>query len=347
VFVTRAPSSSPAATQPPAATAPPPVVGSVSSAGGFELGGQVPGGIGHGALMNQAGMHWVKYQHKWGPGDNPSSVAGQIAEAHANGFKVLLSIPGVQPVTSIDYGAYANFVGGVAGQGADAIEIWNEMNFDREWPVAELGGGNYVTKMLAPAFNAIKAANGSTMVISGAPTPTGAFPPGCGPFSITGEVGCNDYEYIAAMAAAGANSYADCIGVHFNAGGTSPSATTGHPMDGGDHHYSWYYQPMVGLYYGTFGKQLCFTELGYASAEGMGTAPSNFGWANSISVAQQASWLAETAVMASQSGQVRLIVVWNVDFAGGGSDPQGMYAIVRPDGTCPACQSLGAVMGGG
>src|SRR5262249_26270630 len=46
-FVTRAPSGPSSPTQPPAATAPPPVVGSVSTAAGFELGGQVPGGIGH------------------------------------------------------------------------------------------------------------------------------------------------------------------------------------------------------------------------------------------------------------------------------------------------------------
>ncbi len=338
------PSNPSPATQPPANSAPPPVVGSVNSSGGFQLGGQVPGGIGHAAQMKTAGMTWVKYQHKWGPGDSPGSVAGMIAEGHANGFKVLLSIPGPSHPASIDYGSYASFLGGVAAEGADGIEVWNEMNFDREWPISDMGGANYVTKMLAPAFNAIKSANAGTMVISGAPTPTGAFPPGCGYFDITGEYGCNDYEYIAAMRDAGANSYADCIGVHFNAGATSPSATTGHPKDAGDHHYSWYYQPMVNLYYGTFGKQLCFTELGYASAEGLGTAPDNFSWANSVTVAEQAQWLAETAVMASQSGKVRLLVVWNVDFSGGGSDPQGMYAIVRPGGICPACDSLGAVM---
>jgi len=257
---------------------------------------------------------------------------------------VLLSIPG-QSAATIDYGAYASFLGGVAALGPDAIEVWNEMNFSREWPPAELGGGNYVTKMLAPAFNAIKSANPNVMVISGAPTPTGAFPQGCGPFAITGEIGCNDYEYIAQMRDAGATNYADCMGVHFNSGATDPSAATGHPNDAGDHHYSWYYQPMVNLYYGTFGKKLCFTELGYASAEGMGAAPGGFPWAGSVSVAQQASYLANTAVMASQSGQVRLIIVWNVDFPGSaGGDPQGMYAIVRPDGSCPACAAQGGVM---
>ena len=41
---------------------------------------------------------------------------------------------------------------------------------------------------------------------------------------------------------------------------------------------------------------------------------------------------------------VRLMIVWNVGgFGGGGGDPQGAYRIVR-DG-CPACASLGSVMG--
>jgi hypothetical protein len=39
-----------------------------------------------------------------------------------------------------------------------------------------------------------------------------------------------------------------------------------------------------------------------------------------------------------------MIIVWNVDFSGGGSDPQGMYAIVRPGGGCPACTALDGVM---
>jgi hypothetical protein len=72
----------------------------------------------------------------------------------------------------------------------------------------------------------------------------------------------------------------------------------------------------------------------------LGGAPGGFPWANSVSVSNQAQWLAETAVLASQSGQVRLMIVWNVDFTGGGSDPKGMYAMIRPDGTCPACDAL-------
>jgi hypothetical protein len=38
------------------------------------------------------------------------------------------------------------------------------------------------------------------------------------------------------------------------------------------------------------------------------------------------------------------MIVFNINFSGfSGNDPQGGYAIVRPDGNCPACSTLGAV----
>jgi hypothetical protein len=81
--------------------------------------------------------------------------------------------------------------------------------------------------------------------------------------------------------------------------------------------------------------------MGYVSSEGFGAPPVNFPWATKVSVAQQAQWLGDTVTMASKSGKVRLVVIWNMDFpAATPDDPQSMYAIVRPDGSCPACASL-------
>ena len=93
------------------------------------------------------------------------------------------------------------------------------------------------------------------LVISGALAPTGFFG-GCTPN------GCDDWAYNQEMAAAGAANYMDCVGVHYNAGATSPSASSGHPADDGGGHYTWYFQGMVNAY-SVVGKPLCFTELGY------------------------------------------------------------------------------------
>lgn len=302
---------------------------------GFELGGQTHG-LGNPALMSYAGMNWVKFQHKWHKGDTPEAVAGRIQQAHANGFKVLLSIPGGDH-SSIDYDAYVRFLGGVAALGPDAIEVWNEQNIDREWPSGQINPQTYVTKMLAPAYQAIKAANPSVMVISGAPAPTGFFG-GCS------GGGCDDAPYIAGMAAAGAANYMDCLGIHYNEGIVPPAQTSGDPRT---EHYTRYFWGMVDAYWQALGgsRPLCFTELGYLSGKDYGGLPSGFAWANNTTINQHAQWLAESVSLAANSGKVRMVIVFNVDFTTFGADPQAGFAMIRKDGSCPACETLHQVMG--
>jgi Glycoside Hydrolase Family 113 len=149
------------------------------------------------------------------------------------------------------------------------------------------------------------------------------------------------------MAQAGAANFMDCVGIHYNAGAVPPSATSGAPV-GSATHYSWYYPSMVNLYSSIFpSRPLCFTEIGYVSSDGYSSLPGNFSWAAGNSVQEQAEWLAQAAVQARNSGRVRLFIVWNVDSnVYLPDDPQAGYAIVRPDGTCPACNTLGANFGG-
>jgi hypothetical protein len=329
------PTAVPTSTANPAAPAPPPPVPGGHIGGGFELGGQTHT-LAHPNEMHYAGMTWVKFQHKWSSGQNPSDVLGRIQAAHANGLKVLLSIPGGSEYpSSIDFGGYVEFLRGVAALGPDAIEVWNEQNIDREWPAGSINPSAYVSNILAPAYNAIKSTNPNVMVISGAPAPTGYFG-GCS------GIGCDDAPYIAGMLAAGAANYVDCVGVHYNEGILPPSQTSGDPR-GSSGHYTRYFWGMVNTYWANFGgtRKLCFTELGYVSPEGYPPIPPNFGWGAGTSVAEQAAWLAEAAVLSSNSGKVRLMIVYNVDFTlYSNSDPQAGYAIIRPGGGCPACETL-------
>lgn len=326
------PPSSGGTTPPPAGGPPPPA----NLGGGFEIGGQTHT-LANPVLMQTTGMKWVKFQHKWGCGSNPADVAGKIAQAHGSGFKVLLSMPGSPYPDSIDFNCYIEFLKGVAAQGPDAMEIWNEMNIDFEWPAGQIDPASYVNNMLKPAYTAIKGVNSNIIVISGALAPTG-FDNGTNAWS--------DERYIKGMAAAGAANYMDCIGVHFNAGATSPSAVSGHPT--GSAHYSWYFNPTLNLYYNAFGgsRKVCFTELGYLSGEGWGNLPPNFSWAGNTTIAQHAQWLAEAVSLSANSGKVRMLIVFNVDFTlFDGSDPQAGYGMVRKDGSCPACQTIKQVMG--
>ncbi|MFZ0546650.1 MAG: LysM peptidoglycan-binding domain-containing protein [Candidatus Promineifilaceae bacterium] len=330
--VLQLPGGSTGGTPPPP---PPPPTGN----GGFALGGQTQT-LSNVGRMKDAKMTWVKFQYKWGPGDDPGAVAGMISNGHNNGFKVLLSVAGRQtypPANGIDMGAFVEFLRGVAslgGNAPDAIEVWNEQNIDFEWPAGQISPSTYVNDMLRPAYNAIKGANGNIMVISGAPAPTG--------FD-NGNNAWADNRYVAGMAAAGGASYMDCIGIHHNSGATSPSARSGHP---GGSHYSWYFLPMVELYNGAFGgsRPLCFTEIGYLSGDGFSGLPANFAWAAGTSVAEQAQWLGEALSLSRQGGVVNMFIVYNVDFTlyEPNGDPQAGYAIIRPDGSCPACATLAA-----
>lgn len=320
---------------------PPPVSGG-SLPSGFLFGGQTQT-FAHPDLMRNAGMKWVKFQHKWSPGDSASVVADKINAAHSQGFKVLLSIPGAQTYPSangIDFGAYTQFLAAVAklSPPPDAIELWNEMNIDFEWPAGQIDPASYVQNMLAPGYNAIKAANPNILVISGAPAPTG-FDNGTNAWA--------DNRYMAGMAAAGGANYMDCIGIHFNAGATAPNAGSGHPAGT---HYSWYYGAMVQTYSAAFGgaRPLCFTELGYLSGDGFAGIPPNFSWASGTSLSEHAAWLAQATQMAASDGRVKMLIVFNVDFTlyQPDGDPQAGYAMLRPDGSCPACDALRGVTGG-
>lgn len=319
----------------PDANLPAPVTGSANT-GAFELGGQVTG-LYSDALDNAraAGMNWVKMQLEMG-----ASGAGFVSDAHAAGFKILFSVVGDhdQIMNGSYQDSYAQYLASLAAAGADALEVWNEQNIDREWPAGQINGANYVP-LLAKAYNAIKTANPNTIVISGALAPTGFF----GTAGCTDQ-GCNDDVYYQQMAAAGAGQYADCIGVHYNEGIVSPTQSSGDPRD---NYPTRYFGTMLNRALAPFGgKQACFTELGYLSGEGYPPISSAFAWASDTSVAEQAQWLAEAAVQAANSGKVRLMIVFNVNFhtVPWGTDPQAGYAIMRPDDTCPACSTLGSVM---
>jgi hypothetical protein len=323
-----------AGTPPPA---PAPVAG-----GAFELGGHIrDGSYPHADRMHYAGMSWSKKQVRWQ--HNP---AGDVQAAHANGFKIQLSALG--PASMVTEGGfkerYAAWVADMAAAGADAIEIWNEPNLPREWQEGHISPESY-TELLCASYAAIKAANPNTAVISAAPAPTGYFG-GCHAH------GCDDVPWLQRMYNAGAANCMDYIGAHHNAGATPPAATSGHPADGGGGHHSWYFLPQTQIYYNIFGgsRQLFYTELGYVSPDGYGWIPETFAWGANTSVAQQAQWLADVVSLSSQTGMVRVVIVWNVDFncygdCGGVQDPQGGYSILRPDGSCPACDSLHALLG--
>src|SRR5690606_28074848 len=288
-------------------------------------------------LMRRAGMTWEKMLYRYNLGDGTGGIAGMLGNARANGLRLLVSIvghPGQMGNFDSYIASYSQFVGDVAALGIDGIEVWNEPNIDREWPAGMINGANY-TRLLQAAYNAIKSRNPSVLVVSGAPAPTGFFG-GCG------AGGCDDDVFMQQMAAAGAAQYMDCVGIHYNEGIVSPTVNSGDPR--GDYPTR-YFNGMINRTAAAFGSvPICFTELGYLSPEGYGPLPGAFAWAAGTTVQQQAQWLGEAVRMARQSGRVLLMIIWNVDFPFYGEDPSAGYAILRPGGGCPACDTLAAAM---
>ena len=332
----------------PTATSAPVVV---ASSGGFSLGGQVI----HGGLlaldkMQAMKMSWVKIQNYDLAG---ATIEGDINNAHNNGLKILVSIKdnaNHNRITTPDYQEqFIQYLERVATLGADAIEVWNEPNLDRECPADQMGGANY-TALLKKAYPKIKAANPNTMVISAALSPTGAFGGGCG--SIGSVYGCDDKPFLQAMVNAGALNYLDCVGMHYNEGLLPPSATSGDPR-GSSQHYTRYFRGMLDTYGAILGgaRSICLTEIGYLSGEEWGYLPSAFTWNPSspinMTVAQHAEYLGQAVSLARQSGNIRLFIIFNVDFAvlkTMEDDPQAGYSLVRPNQSCPACSAISAAM---
>lgn len=304
------------------------------------------------AAMDQAGMTWVKWQTRLDLVDGATSLniaRDQIQRAHAQGFRVLLGLVGFSEQIS-DLGLevyadiYADFARQVAEYGPDAIEIWNEPNLDREWPTGEIDPRNYVV-LLSAAYEAIKAVNPEIVVISGALAPTGA----------EGAFGSarvwNDDRYYAGMATAGVAEYADCIGVHYNEGIIAPQQRGGDPRQ--PDYPTRYFVPMLeraAFPFRALDIPLCITELGYLSGEGFDTPiPSGFSWAAGNTVEEQATWLRDAIQIASEQTtlEVELMIIWNVDFEDFANDPMAGYAMIRPDGSCPACESISTLRGAG
>lgn len=334
---TPAPTAAP--TTPPAGGTPLPPAPS----NGFEIGGHI-NTFANVNEMRSARMNWVKVQIRFKVGQNADITAPYINDAHLSGFKILLGIVGDKAeMTSMGYDAYvqeyAKYVGNVSLLGPEAIEIWNEPNLDREWPAGQVSGTSY-TQLLRASYQAIKAVNQNILVISGAPAPTGFFG------GICTANGCDDNVFLAQMRDAGAANFMDCVGAHYNEGIVAPSQRSGDPR-GNSGHYSRYFGTMLDLYSSTFGgaRPVCWTELGYGTPEGYGVgAPAGFEWLGDNTLQEHAQWLGEAAQLSRSSGKVRLMIVWNVNYTSTAPDPSGMYAIVRPGGTCPACQNLANAM---
>jgi hypothetical protein len=302
-----------------------------SFATGLEVGAHIGGVTSSIIQVGRMGLTWVKIDVRYQLGQSSAFYVRGIAEAQANGFKVLLNVTGdpfefMATDRALYLGGYVQFVGELAAVGADGIEVWYGMN---GWMTPD----EYV-QMLGYAYHAIKTANPNTLVITGALRPV----------ANTQNLDEDDGTYFIRLGEANVAQYTDCIGVTYTLGTVPPTSASGDPR--GDSPV--YYLPTVTDRAARAAQRpdgsllpLCFTRFGYLAPEGYPALPEDYAWAQSITVSQQAQWLAEAIQLSQQGTQVRMLIIWSLDAAyfGGGSPEEG-YAIIRPDGSCPACDAI-------
>jgi hypothetical protein len=290
--------------------------------------------------LKQIGFGWVKRQVVFERG-TPDQRA-LIDQIHAAGMKLLIGAVGDRArVNQPDYQReFAAGLAELARQGADAIEVWNQPNLDREWGGSDtnLVNPESYAAMLRVAYPAIKAANPKTLVIGANMAATGYFGGNCTPG------GCDDKPYLERLYSAGAAAFMDCQGVQSLSHPHGPDRREGGNPGG---HYSWYFEPTLDVAHNSMDKPLCIMFLGYATKDGIrDSMPPGFGWADRVTLAKQAEWSARSVEIVRRRTDVQLAIFYNWNFRAwyDSGDPQSAYSLVRPDGTCPSCAALKAAL---
>lgn len=292
--------------------------------------------------VGQMKLRWLRLDASFTFGAEGSDWGETITIAQANGFKVLVSVtgwPGELAATS-NWAAYASdyarFVGELAALGVDAIEIWPGANTSAGWPAETIDPARYA-RLLGLSYYAIKTAQPATLVISGAPTAIEQADAEQTPDA------WDDDAFYAGLAAAGGASILDCVGAEYLGGRVSPSETSGDPRGP----EAIYYLPgQTARAWDAFGgkRQVCYTRLGYPAPAGYTYLPETFAWAQEITPEQAGQSLANALTVLRGDSRVRLAMVWLVEAPSLDTPTErGVYSLLRPDSTCPACALITAV----
>jgi len=305
----------------------------------------------HGQVVNAIrgmGFNWVKQQVRWEFHEpsrgqyNFGELDRMVDACNANGINVLFSIAAAPPwATSggnhypANYQDFWNFMGALAEHfkgRVKAYEVWNEQNLQREWG-APLSASDYV-RLLAGAYQTIKARDPNAIVVSGAPTPTGVN---------DGIIAINDRVYLEQMYQAGLARWCNAVGIHPSGFANPPGShwpEGDDPGRGYDDHPSFFFRNTMEDYrnimvkYGDGGKKLWPTEFGWPTVENLGVAPApGYEFANDINEAQQADYFVQAYQMGRNWGWVGVMFLWNLNYGPvcGAADEKAAYGIIRPD----------------
>ena len=285
--------------------------------------------------MRSAGMEWTVFKVSYERSAQEAAlraVRELIDGAHLQGFRIWVTLadaPGAS-FTPEDFPGFAQFAGQVAALGADAVQIDEIPNLSLLPGEGQIDPASYVS-LLQQSYEAVKAANPDTLVISGALAPTSS------QSSFSNQI-YNDDVYYEGMAEAGAANYADCIGVNYYEGAVDPSVMEG---DLRGSYATRYFVPMLQRAATPFresGIPVCLSEYGYLA--GTVGLPDAYDWSLRTTPEDRAEWLAKGIRIAAELSSIRvaMVMIFRVDEIG--NSVEDGFAIVQPDGTCIACDSI-------
>ncbi|MFO7632606.1 MAG: SH3 domain-containing protein [Caldilinea sp.] len=305
--------------------------------------------------LKQLGFGWAKQQVRWEYAEpEPGAVQWQEMDSlvdtmHGNGINLMFSVVTAPAWTRPtlggtggppeDFQLFANFMGSIAGRYCgrlQAVEVWNEQNLRREWEGFPLEPASYMD-LLKRAYNSIKAACPSMLVISGATTPAGY-----------SDVAFDDIDYLRGMYQNGLKQYSDGIGIH-PSGFANPPSVAFEDWASGNYdalshvnHRSFYFlstlreSRRVMEEFGDINKRLWPTEFGW------GSTPSPFPgyeYKARIDEATQARWIVDSFNIMAGSGYVAVPMLWNLNYPR--DTEMGAFAVAGR----PAFDALRAMMG--
>jgi len=277
------------------------------------------------------GVGWIKLQASWAVLEpSPGQLGGEfgklrthLAEARANGYKVLLSIAKAPawarssrsedgpPDNPDDMARFVGMLLDEIGGDVHAIEIWNEPNLRREWNGTLPFTGEGYMSLFKPVYEAIRQRSASMIVISAGLAPTA-----------TTAVSVNDRDYLRQMYESGLGRYDVMVGIHPFGWANAPDARCCDTVagQGWDDQPQFFFLDTIAAYrhimlqFGHGRAKLWTTEFGWGTWEGFTGAPPE-PWMINNTTAQQADY----NLMAFQIGQaldyMGGMFLWNLNFA--------------------------------
>jgi hypothetical protein len=303
-------------------------------------------------LATDAGFRWQKTLFEWraiegsGKGQFNWSEADRVVQSsNAAGVKIIARLdfqpawarrdgaPNGPPDNYQDFWDFvsalvARYRAGSPHGRVHAIEVWNEVNIDREWggqPITRQQAADYV-RLLQGAYTAAKAADPTVVVVTAGLSPTG----------VTNGSSADDVEYLGWLFDAGLRGGAnyDVLGAHGNT--QAPCVDCALNSVAGFHHGSFYFRRIeqlrqVQVARGDANRQVWLLEFGWTSDQ----VHDAYSWF-AVSEDQKAQNVVRAFQYARQNWQawVGVMTLWTLsDPAWGPGNEQYWWAITNPDGT--------------